>query len=44
MTTLDLDLGLPGIGGQALVPESDTKLSPNDFKSDQEVRWCPGWG
>jgi len=42
MTTIDL--GLPGIGGQTLVPRSETKLSPKDFKSDQEVRWCPGCG
>jgi 2-oxoglutarate ferredoxin oxidoreductase subunit beta len=42
MTTIDL--GLPGLGGQALVPTSETKLSPQDFKSDQEVRWCPGCG
>ncbi|WP_329311059.1 2-oxoacid:ferredoxin oxidoreductase subunit beta [Streptomyces sp. NBC_01262] len=42
MTTIDL--GLPGIGGQALVPTSDVKLSSKDFKSDQEVRWCPGCG
>ncbi|MGW3625296.1 2-oxoacid:ferredoxin oxidoreductase subunit beta [Streptomyces sp. NPDC000880] len=42
MTTIDL--GLPGIGGQALVPAAETKLSAKDFKSDQEVRWCPGCG
>jgi len=27
-----------------LVPTSDEKLSTKDFKSDQEVRWCPGCG
>ncbi|MDS1271761.1 2-oxoacid:ferredoxin oxidoreductase subunit beta [Lipingzhangella sp. LS1_29] len=27
-----------------LVPHSDTTLSTKDFKSDQEVRWCPGCG
>src|SRR5579863_1424047 len=27
-----------------LVPHADTKLSTRDFKSDQEVRWCPGCG
>jgi 2-oxoglutarate/2-oxoacid ferredoxin oxidoreductase subunit beta len=42
MTTIDL--GLPGVGGQAQVPVSDVKLSAKDFKSDQEVRWCPGCG
>jgi len=27
-----------------LVPLADEKLSTRDFKSDQEVRWCPGCG
>src|SRR5499425_2469084 len=27
-----------------LVPMADTKLAAKDFKSDQEVRWCPGCG
>ncbi len=27
-----------------LVPVADQKLSTRDFKSDQEVRWCPGCG
>jgi 2-oxoglutarate ferredoxin oxidoreductase subunit beta len=27
-----------------LVPKADEKLSTKDFKSDQEVRWCPGCG
>ena len=27
-----------------LVPKADDKLSTKDFKSDQEVRWCPGCG
>jgi 2-oxoglutarate ferredoxin oxidoreductase subunit beta len=27
-----------------LVPTADEKLSTKDFKSDQEVRWCPGCG
>ena len=27
-----------------LVPAADAKLSTRDFKSDQEVRWCPGCG
>ncbi|MBO0832522.1 MAG: 2-oxoacid:ferredoxin oxidoreductase subunit beta, partial [Actinobacteria bacterium] len=27
-----------------LVPQADTKLATKDFKSDQEVRWCPGCG
>ncbi len=27
-----------------LVPTADEKLTVKDFKSDQEVRWCPGCG
>jgi 2-oxoglutarate ferredoxin oxidoreductase subunit beta len=27
-----------------LVPKADTKQTVKDFKSDQEVRWCPGCG
>jgi 2-oxoglutarate ferredoxin oxidoreductase subunit beta len=27
-----------------LVPVADQKLTTKDFKSDQEVRWCPGCG
>src|SRR6202000_514065 len=27
-----------------LVPHSDQRLAAKDFKSDQEVRWCPGCG
>src|ERR1700726_3346474 len=27
-----------------LVPKTDTRLTTKDFKSDQEVRWCPGCG
>jgi len=36
------DLGLPG--GLALVPTDDQPQKAKDFKSDQEVRWCPGCG
>jgi 2-oxoglutarate ferredoxin oxidoreductase subunit beta len=32
---------LPALG---LVPKSDVPLKAKDFKSDQEVRWCPGCG
>ena len=28
----------------ALVPKSEIELKAKDFKSDQEVRWCPGCG
>jgi 2-oxoglutarate ferredoxin oxidoreductase subunit beta len=28
----------------SLVPKSDVALKAKDFKSDQEVRWCPGCG
>ncbi|MEV8632148.1 2-oxoacid:ferredoxin oxidoreductase subunit beta [Streptosporangium sp. NPDC051023] len=30
--------------GLSPVPKSGVKLSMKDFKSDQEVRWCPGCG
>jgi 2-oxoglutarate ferredoxin oxidoreductase subunit beta len=38
-----------GAGGQGiealkLVPKATAKQSARDFKSDQEVRWCPGCG
>jgi len=36
------DLGMPG--GLALVPKDDAPRKAKDFKSDQEVRWCPGCG
>ncbi|WP_328789219.1 MULTISPECIES: 2-oxoacid:ferredoxin oxidoreductase subunit beta [unclassified Streptomyces] len=28
----------------SLVPKAESKQSMKDFKSDQEVRWCPGCG
>ncbi|RLK60719.1 2-oxoacid:ferredoxin oxidoreductase subunit beta [Actinokineospora cianjurensis] len=39
MTTIDL--GLPGLAG---VPTTDEPQKAKDYKSDQEVRWCPGCG
>ncbi|MFI1510523.1 2-oxoacid:ferredoxin oxidoreductase subunit beta, partial [Streptomyces sp. NPDC020597] len=27
-----------------LVPRAEARQSMKDFKSDQEVRWCPGCG
>nr|WP_240506872.1 2-oxoacid:ferredoxin oxidoreductase subunit beta [Thermoactinospora rubra] len=30
--------------GLALVPKAEGKQSLKDYKSDQEVRWCPGCG
>ncbi|MEU4830730.1 2-oxoacid:ferredoxin oxidoreductase subunit beta [Streptosporangium sp. NPDC023615] len=39
------EVSLPGVGGGlSLVPKSEVKLGMKDFKSDQEVRWCPGCG
>src|ERR1035437_2130164 len=35
---------LPKFASMALVPRDDDKLTTRDFKSDQEVRWCPGCG
>jgi 2-oxoglutarate/2-oxoacid ferredoxin oxidoreductase subunit beta len=39
-----IDIGLPTLGGLAGVPTTDEKQSAKDYKSDQEVRWCPGCG
>jgi 2-oxoglutarate/2-oxoacid ferredoxin oxidoreductase subunit beta len=39
-----VDLGLPDIGGLTGVPTTDEPQKAKDFKSDQEVRWCPGCG
>ncbi|MFJ5304419.1 2-oxoacid:ferredoxin oxidoreductase subunit beta [Streptomyces sp. NPDC088350] len=36
--------GAPGLPALSLVPKADAKQSMKDFKSDQEVRWCPGCG
>lgn len=36
--------GLVNGKGLSLVPKTDAKQSLKDFKSDQEVRWCPGCG
>ena len=36
-----VDLGFPSL---KLVPKTDEKQSAKDFKTDQEVRWCPGCG
>ncbi|MFC6237149.1 2-oxoacid:ferredoxin oxidoreductase subunit beta [Longivirga aurantiaca] len=36
-----VDLGFPSL---KLVPKTDGKQSAKDFKTDQEVRWCPGCG
>jgi 2-oxoglutarate ferredoxin oxidoreductase subunit beta len=39
-----IDLGLPQLGGLAGVPTFDGKQSAKEYKTDQEVRWCPGCG
>ncbi|MGH3759175.1 2-oxoacid:ferredoxin oxidoreductase subunit beta [Actinophytocola sp.] len=39
-----VDLGLPELGGLAHVPTTDEPQKAKEFKSDQEVRWCPGCG
>jgi 2-oxoglutarate ferredoxin oxidoreductase subunit beta len=33
-----------GPSGLSLVPTSDEKQAAKDYKSDQDVRWCPGCG
>ena len=38
------DPASPRPAALTLVPVADEKLSTKDFKSDQEVRWCPGCG
>ncbi|OYD61425.1 2-oxoacid:ferredoxin oxidoreductase subunit beta [Rhodococcus sp. OK302] len=35
---------LPPTSGLSLVAASTTTLTPGDFKTDQEARWCPGCG
>ncbi|OLF11030.1 2-oxoacid:ferredoxin oxidoreductase subunit beta [Actinophytocola xinjiangensis] len=39
-----VDLGLPSLGGLDGVPGAEGPQKAKDFKSDQEVRWCPGCG
>jgi 2-oxoglutarate/2-oxoacid ferredoxin oxidoreductase subunit beta len=39
-----VDLGIPTRGGLDGVPTSDARQVAKDYKSDQEVRWCPGCG
>jgi 2-oxoglutarate ferredoxin oxidoreductase subunit beta len=39
-----IDIGLPVLGGLAGVPTTDDVQTTKDYKSDQEVRWCPGCG
>ena len=36
--------GLPTFLPMPLVPRADAPQSAKDFKTDQEVRWCPGCG
>jgi 2-oxoglutarate/2-oxoacid ferredoxin oxidoreductase subunit beta len=38
------DGGPRRLASLTLVPAGDEKLSTKDFKTDQEVRWCPGCG
>ncbi len=35
---------LAGMPSLRLVPKTDTKQTAKEFKTDQEVRWCPGCG
>jgi len=39
-----MDMAAPGLPSLALVPKAEGKQSAKEFKSDQEVRWCPGCG
>jgi 2-oxoglutarate ferredoxin oxidoreductase subunit beta len=40
-TNTRTDLGIPALRS---VPKTETPQRATDFKSDQEVRWCPGCG
>jgi 2-oxoglutarate ferredoxin oxidoreductase subunit beta len=40
-TSAAVELGLPGLRG---VPAATETQKAKDFKTDQEVRWCPGCG
>ena len=37
-------MSLAGAPALKLIPKTDTPQTAKDFKSDQEVRWCPGCG
>ncbi|GAB3446203.1 2-oxoacid:ferredoxin oxidoreductase subunit beta [Actinophytocola sediminis] len=39
-----VDLGLLSLGGLDGVPAASAPQKAKEFKSDQEVRWCPGCG
>lgn len=41
MTT---DLGMPAVGGLALVPQSVAPQTAEDYTPGDDVRWCPGCG
>ncbi len=40
----EINLGLPAVSGSHGVPTTDQELHAKDFKSDQDIRWCPGCG
>ena len=40
----DTDVPHPRRTALDLVPKTDVKQTAKDFKTDQEVRWCPGCG
>ena len=45
MTSTNLNGNDEGtLAGLKLVPSTDTQYKMKDFKSDQDVRWCPGCG
>ncbi|WP_156726463.1 2-oxoacid:ferredoxin oxidoreductase subunit beta [Streptomyces apocyni] len=44
MTEATMSEGTGTIEALSLVPKAEAKQSMKDFKSDQEVRWCPGCG
>src|ERR1700730_2001493 len=44
MTTIENGTGPAGFAAFSLVPKAEGKQSAKEFKTDQEVRWCPGCG
>jgi 2-oxoglutarate ferredoxin oxidoreductase subunit beta len=40
----DMPVPHPRLTAFDLVPKTDVKQTAKDFKTDQEVRWCPGCG